>query len=107
VTLYQGMPNQALEQTRDSVMGYGGSVGCELLSLSVQQIGVRIMSETETKDLKAAVLELVDDLPSDATWEDVMYRVYVREAIEAGRKDAAEGRLVDLAEVRRRFGLPE
>jgi hypothetical protein len=66
-----------------------------------------IMSDAETKDLKAAVLELVDDLPSNATWEDVMYRVYVREAIEAGRKDAAEGRLVDLAEVRRRFGLPE
>ena len=66
-----------------------------------------MMPDTETKDFKAAVLELVDDLPSDATWEDVMYRVYVREAIEAGRKDAAEGRLVDLAEVRRRFGLSE
>ena len=65
------------------------------------------MSDAEKKDLKAAVLELVDDLPSNATWEDVMYRVYVREAIEAGRKDAADGRLVDLAEVRRRFGLPE
>jgi predicted transcriptional regulator len=65
------------------------------------------MPDTETKDLKAAVLELVDDLSSDAAWEDVMYSVYVREAIEAGRKDAAEGRLVDLAEVRRRFGLPE
>ena len=71
------------------------------------KIGVTSMPDTETKDLKAAVLELVDDLPSDVTWEDVMYRVYVREAIEAGRKDAAEGRLVDLAEVRRRFGLPE
>lgn len=66
-----------------------------------------MMPDTETKALKAAIMELVDDLPSDATWEDVMYRVYVREAIEAGRKDAAEGRLVDLAEVRRRFGLPE
>ena len=65
------------------------------------------MADMETKNLKAAVLELVDDLPSDATWEDVMYRVYAREAIETGRKDAAEGRLVDLAEVRRRFGLPE
>jgi hypothetical protein len=64
-----------------------------------------MMSDAETKDMKAAVLELVDDLPSDATWEDVMYRVYVREAIEAGRRDAAEGRVVDLAEVRRRFGL--
>ena len=65
------------------------------------------MPDAETKGMKAAVLELVNDLPNDATWEDVIYRVYVREASEAGRKDAAEGRLVDLAEVRRRFGLPE
>lgn len=65
------------------------------------------MPDAETKGMKAAVLELVNDLPNDATWEDVIYRVYVREAIEAGRKDAAQGRLVDLAEVRRRFGLPE
>jgi hypothetical protein len=65
------------------------------------------MPDAETKGMKAAVLELVNDLPNDATWEDVIYRVYVREAIEAGRKDAAEGRLMDLAEVRRRFGLPE
>ena len=65
------------------------------------------MPDAETKDIKEAVLELVKDLPNGATWEDVMYRVYVREAIEAGRKDAAEGRLLDVAEVRRRFGLPE
>lgn len=65
------------------------------------------MSDTKTKNIKAAVKELVDDLPNDATWEDVMYRLYVREAIESGRRDAAEGRVVDVAEVRRRFGLPE
>ena len=65
------------------------------------------MPDAETKDIKEAVLELVQDLPNGATCEDVMYRVYVREAIEAGRKDAAEGRLLDVAEVRRRFGLPE
>ena len=66
-----------------------------------------MMPDKEAMDIKAAVLELVDDLPKDATWEDVMYRVYVREAIEAGRRDAAEGRLVDVGEVRRRLGLPE
>ena len=30
-----GMPNQALEQTRDSVLRYGESVGCELLNFFV------------------------------------------------------------------------
>lgn len=37
-----------------------------------------------TKDVRTAVKELADDLPSDATWHDVMYRVYVRQAAEAG-----------------------
>lgn len=59
------------------------------------------------KDVKSAARELVDSLPDDATLDDLMYRVYVRQAIDAGRQDAAEGRLVDVAEVRRRFGLPE
>jgi predicted transcriptional regulator len=65
------------------------------------------MPGTQTKDIKSAARELVDSLPDDVTWDDVMYRVYVRQAIDAGRQDAAEGRLVDVAEVRRQFGLPE
>ena len=65
------------------------------------------MPGTQTKDIKWAARELVDSLPDDATWDDVMYRVYVRQAIDAGRQDAAEGRLVDVAEVRRQFGPPE
>jgi hypothetical protein len=31
-----GMPNQALEQTRDSVLRYGEVVGCELLNFFVR-----------------------------------------------------------------------
>jgi hypothetical protein len=31
------MPNQALEQTRDSVLRYGEVVGCELLNFFVRQ----------------------------------------------------------------------
>ena len=51
--------------------------------------------------------QLVDSLPDDATWDDVMYRVYVRQAIDAGRQDVFEGQLTDVAEVRHQFGLPE
>ena len=65
------------------------------------------MPGTETNDVKSAARQLVDSLPDDATWDDVMYRVYVRQAIEAGRQEVAEGRLVDVAEVRRQFGLPQ
>lgn len=65
------------------------------------------MPDTEPKNIKSAVRQLVDSLPDDATWGDVMYRIYVRQSIDAGRQDAAEGRLADVAEVRRHFGLSE
>lgn len=58
-----------------------------------------------TLSVKEEARRLVDRLPEDATWEDLQYEVYVRQAIEAGLKDAREGRTVPLAEARRRFGL--
>jgi len=66
------------------------------------------MAETDTcKDLKDAAHRLIDGLPDGATWDDVMYRVYVRQAVDAGLRDANEGRVVDVSEVRRQFGLVE
>jgi len=56
--------------------------------------------------VKKEAHRLVEDLPEDATWDDLMYRIYVRQAIEAGIRDADEGRVVDVDEVRARFGLP-
>jgi len=59
----------------------------------------------QTESIKAQAHQLVDNLPDSATWEDVMYRIYVRQAIDAGIKDSDEGRTIDVKEVRRRFGL--
>jgi len=55
--------------------------------------------------VKEEARRLAERLPEDATWEDVQYEIYVRQAIEAGLKDSQEGRTVPLAEARRRFGL--
>jgi hypothetical protein len=55
--------------------------------------------------IKEEARQLVERLPEDATWEDLPYEIYVRQAIEAGLKDSREGRTVPLAEARRRFGL--
>lgn len=49
--------------------------------------------------VKAAMRELVEHLPDDSTWDDVMYRVYVRQKIQAGLDDVAAGRLIDHEEV--------
>jgi len=56
-------------------------------------------------NVKADARRLIDELPEDATWEDLMYRIYVRQAIEAGLDDVAAGRTLDIKEVRARFGL--
>jgi hypothetical protein len=55
--------------------------------------------------IKEEARRLIEQLPEDATWEDLQYEIYVRQAIEAGLKDSREGRTVPLAEARRRFGL--
>ena len=59
----------------------------------------------QTENIKQEAQRLLEKLPDKATWEDLMYRIYVREAIEAGIKDSDEGRTVDVKEVRKRFGL--
>ncbi len=48
---------------------------------------------------------LVDQLPDDATWEDLVYAIEFRRAVESGRDDAREGRTLSVAEVRQSLGL--
>ena len=57
--------------------------------------------------IKTEAQRLVDQLPVDATWDDLMYEIYVRQAVEAGLEDSDAGRTIDVKEVRAQFGLPE
>ena len=58
-----------------------------------------------TTDIKQEAQRLIEKLPANATWDDLMYEIYVRQAIETGLADSATGRTVDVKEVRARFGL--
>lgn len=58
-------------------------------------------------DIKENAHKLIDSLPSTATWDDVMYRIYVRQSIEAGLKDVEHGNTTDIKEVRTKYGLAE
>lgn len=53
--------------------------------------------------LKEEVLRLVEQLPDDATWEDLQYAIYVREKIERGLADAAAGQVKTSEEIRAYF----
>lgn len=59
--------------------------------------------------VKDEARRLVEALPDDATWDDVMYRLYVRQSIERGLADSDAGRTVSQDDVRTllrdRFGI--
>ena len=59
----------------------------------------------QTISINKEAENLLKYLPEDATWDDLMYKIYVRQAIEAGLEDSKAGRTVDVKEVRSRFGL--
>ena len=58
-----------------------------------------------TSNIKEEARRLVENLPDNATWDHLMYQIYVRQAVEAGLQDSEAGRIVDVKEVRSRFGL--
>lgn len=49
--------------------------------------------------------KLIDQLPADATWEDLMEQIYVRQAIEQGLSDSEQGKLQSVQEIRKKSGL--
>lgn len=48
----------------------------------------------EALKIKQEMLRLAQQLPDDATWDDVMHEIYVRQAIENGLADSRAGRVV-------------
>lgn len=55
--------------------------------------------------MKTEAEQLVRSLPEQASWDDLMYEIYVRQKIEQGLRAAEEGHVVPHDEVRRRFVL--
>ncbi|WP_180539858.1 hypothetical protein [Nevskia soli] len=45
---------------------------------------------------KDEVRHLLDTLPETASLEDIQYAIYVRERIERGLREAADGKLIDV-----------
>jgi len=56
--------------------------------------------------IKDEARKLVENLPEESTWDDLMRAIYERLKVEQGIADAEAGRTVSNEEVRRRFGLP-
>lgn len=57
--------------------------------------------------VKEEAHKLVDKMPRNSTWEDLMHEIYVRQAIERGLADSRAGRTTAVREVRAKYGLTE
>ena len=57
--------------------------------------------------IKEEAHHILEKLPDDATWDDLMYEIYVRQSIEAGLEDSNAGKTIEVSEVRAKFGFRE
>jgi len=48
----------------------------------------------ETINIRHEAHQLIDQLPLNATWDDLMYSIYVRQAIEKGIADSDTGQTI-------------
>ncbi len=55
--------------------------------------------------VKSEAEQLVRDLPEQASWDDLMYEIYVRQKVEQGLRAANEGRVLAHDEVKKQFAL--
>ncbi len=56
--------------------------------------------------IRSEAHRIVDELPDDATWDDLMYHLQVRQCIEAGLLDSEQGRVLSEEQLDTRMGLP-
>lgn len=60
-----------------------------------------------TTNVREEAKRLMDRLPDNASWEDVMQLILDQEAIEAGIRDCEAGRIASMEEIREEFGISE
>ena len=57
--------------------------------------------------VKQQARKLVEDLPEDITWDDLVYEVITRREVEKGLADSQTGRTTPVDDVAKEFGISE
>ena len=53
--------------------------------------------------IKEQAIELINNLPDDSTWEDILYEIYFKEKILQSIKQADEGQVYPLESIKEEF----
>ncbi len=62
-------------------------------------------AKTSRNSVKSRAMRTLKSLPQQASWDDVMYQLYVRQKIEAGLGDLNAGRTHSHESLRKEFSL--
>jgi hypothetical protein len=55
--------------------------------------------------IKNEAHKIIDQMPENSTWDDIIQEIYVRQVIEKGLADSNAGRIKDVHDVRGKYGL--
>ena len=53
--------------------------------------------------LKDEAKKIIENLPENATWDDLMYQLYVKKRVETGLKEIENGETLPHEEVKKRL----
>ena len=53
--------------------------------------------------VKAEAMKLIDSLPEETSWDDIIYQMYVRRKIQRAIEAAEQGRVVTHDQVKKQF----
>lgn len=53
--------------------------------------------------VKEEAIKLIDNLPDNVTWDDIMYELYVKKKLAVGLKAAEEGHVVSHEDAKKRL----
>ena len=55
------------------------------------------------QNAKDSARQLIDQLPDSATYNDIMYELYVKQKIEQGMQDSRDGKITSHEDIKKRY----
>jgi hypothetical protein len=64
---------------------------------------LKVLKGKNMQTAKQAAKQIIDHVSDQATWNDIMYKLYVKQKIEKGLKAVDEGRILSSEDAKRRL----
>jgi hypothetical protein len=64
---------------------------------------LKVLKGKNMQTAKQAAKQIIDHVSGQATWDDIMYKLYVKQKIEKGLKAVDEGRILSSEDAKRRL----